>query len=296
MTVYLYDERRWIYEDPDVYAEFLEGSVTDLIVLVWGYRYTGIVGYKSDLVASDSRYTELLGRVIAAMHRRGIRVHASFQVCRINKATLARFPSYKRFPFYKNASKFVDVHNNEFQTFISDLMSESAKLPIAGVCLDYIRTSDYHNAEKNDISIGNIVKETFEKIKFINPECIVSSTTKPYIDLTYGDYKRSGRKAIHWANAGYHDVIFYMSYGNDNVNGVYGDPPDMDVVYKARKLTDTPVIVMASSYKKDSAGKSVPTDSEQFAKVLDSVFDEDDIAIYTGWLFTDEQAILVEQF
>ena len=287
MSIYLYDERRWIYEDPDTYAEFLEGSVTDLIVLVWGVRHTGVVGYTSDLVSSDGRYKELLGKVIAAMLKRGIRVHASFQACRINNATLTQFPPYKY------GGKFVDVHNLKFQAFISDLMSECAYLPIAGICLDHIRTKDYSNVEKNDISIGNIVKSTYEKIKYINPDCVVSSTTSPYKDFTHPKLKRTGRKAIHWANSGYHDILFDMKYGSNK--GEVGDPPDMSYVYKARKLTHVPVVVMVSSYRRKSKNDPVPTDAKKFSEVLDSVLDEEDLAIYTGWLFTKEQALLVEQ-
>jgi hypothetical protein len=73
-----------------------------------------------------------------------------------------------------------------------------------------------------------------------------------------------------------------MNYGNRI--SVYIDPPDKEVICKARKLTNVPVVVMVSSYKKDKKGKLVPTDSVQFAQVLDTVFNEENIAIYIGCL------------
>lgn len=73
-----------------------------------------------------------------------------------------------------------------------------------------------------------------------------------------------------------------MNYGN--YISVCIDPPDMDVICKARKLTNVPVVVMVSSYKKSKKRKLVPTDSVQFARVFDTVFNEKNITIYTGCL------------
>ena len=285
MSVYLFDERRWMSEDPETYADFLEGSITDIIVLVYGYRYGGVVGWKSRYIESDARYSDRLHKLIKAMATKGIRVHAAFQVCRINRKS--------KYIAHKQGSKFVDVHDLQFQKYISNLMSECASLPVHGICMDYIRTDDYRDAEKNDISIESIVRQSYQKIKLVNRNCIVSSTTAPYKDIIHPQLLKTGRKAIRWANNGYHDILFDMKYGGPK--GKAGDPPDMGQVYEARKLTNIPIVVMISSYKKDFDGKPLPTDAAQFARALNSVIDEDDLAIYTGWLFTEEQGLLVEQ-
>jgi len=246
----------------------------------------GAIGWKSRFIDSMDGVTESkLIDVIAAMNKRGIRVHAAFNTCRVDRKTI-----YKP---HRRGSQFVDVHNPEFQSFISDLVAECAELPVDGVCIDYFRTDDYTSPARNDASIETIVRMTYGKVKRIKPECVVSSTTTPYLDITHPQLKRTGRKAIRWANNGYQDILFDMNYGNRI--GVYGDPPDMGVIYKARKLTNVPVVVMVSSYKKDKKGKPVPTDSVQFARVLDTVFNEENIAIYTGWLFTNEHAALTRQ-
>lgn len=285
MTVYLYDERRWQKDDPSDYADFLHGSVTDVVVLVYGARKGGVIGWKSRLIDTAKPGKLQLLDFIKVMNKRGIRVHAAFQVCRVNRKS--------KFKAHSGRSKFVDVHNLKFQEFITNLMSECAALPVHGICMDYIRTDDYSDAEKNDVSIESIVRQAYQKIKLVNHKCIVSSTTAPYKDINHPQLLKTGRKAIRWANNGYHDILFDMKYGGPK--GKAGDPPDMGQVYEARKLTNVPIVAMIASYKKDVDGKPMPTDAAQFARVLNSVIDEDDIAIYTGWLFTEEQALLVEQ-
>lgn len=285
MTVYLFDERRWLEDDPHDYAEFLKDSVTDLIVLVYGARHSGVVGWRSRLIDTAINTKSKLLDLIEAMNERRIRVHAAFQVCRVNRKSI--------FKSHTKGSKFVDVHDLGFQNFIIDLMSECAALPVNGICMDYVRTDDYRKPEKNDDSIESIVKGAYQKIKLVNPQCTVSSTTSPYKDITHPKLRMNGRKAINWANNGYHDVLFDMKYGSNL--GEDGDPPDMSLVYKARELTDVPVIVMVSSFRRKSKNNPVPTDAQKFSEVLNSILDEEEIAIYTGWLFTKEQALLVEQ-
>lgn len=284
MAVYLFDERRWHKDDADEYAEFLKDSVTDLIVLVYGARHGGVIGWESDLIDTAISKSKL-PNLIEAMNKRGIRVHAAFQVCRVNRKSI--------FKPHTNGSKFVDVHDLNFQKFIVDLMSECATLPIDGICMDYVRTDDYRDPVKNDASIESIVKGAYQKIKSVNAQCVVSSTTSPYKDITHPKLLMTGRKAIQWANNGYQDILFDMKYGGNR--GEAGDPPDMSLVYKARELTDVPVIVMVSSFRRKSKSNPVPTDAQKFSEVLDSIADEEEIAIYTGWLFTKEQALLVEQ-
>ena len=286
MAVYLFDEKRWYEEDSDAYAEFLQDSISDLIVLAYGSSRGGAIGWKSKFIDSMSGVSDTkLLEVIASMNKKGIRVHVAFNTCRTDPKS--PFKSHKR------GSQFVDVHSSAFQEYISNLMAECAVLPVDGICIDYCRTDDKRNVKKNNASIEAIVSSAYKKIKLINKNCVVSSTTTPYRDVTHPDLIKTGRKAIAWANAGYQDILFDMNYGN--VKGVHGDPPDMYLVDQARKLTNVPVVVMVSSYKKNRKGAPVSTDAVLFAKVLDSVFAEDDIAIYTGWLFTEEQAALTRQ-
>lgn len=285
MSVYLFDERRWLSDDPQVYAKFLKGAVTDIIVLVYGYRHGGIVGYKSKYIESDNVYKNRLLSFINIMSASGIRVHAAFQVCRINRKKNLAVVGY--------GSKFYDIQNPEFQDYIVNLIGECATLPVNGICLDYIRTDDLWNPERNVRTLSEIVKNIYLRVKSINPDCIVSSTTSPYKDMTHPKLRKTGRRAIEWANSGYQDILFDMKYGGPK--GKAGDPPDMELVYKARELTTTPVIVMVSSYQKGSEGKPEPTSGVKFAKVLNTVFDENDVAIYTGWLFSDEQKVLTQQ-
>jgi len=239
------------------------------------------------------------------MNKVGIKVHAAFNTCR-SDATKGLFP-----PHYEG-SYLVDVHNPEFQVFISDLMGECAAISgIDGICLDYIR-ADYKDAdgtlisetdgERNDESIATIVRMTYEKVKAVNPECVVSSTTAPYYDIAHPKMVRSGRKAIDWANNGYHDILFEMNSGKywtleqpSHVVGATGDPPHLEeFTYKGRELLNDPekLIVMVSSYENTREGAVVPTDSVKWQAVLDAVKDEEELAIYTAWLFTDEHAAL----
>ena len=225
------------------------------------------------------------------MHSRGIRVHAAFNTCRAD-ATRGLFPPYKE------GAKFVDVHNPEFQEFISDLTADCAGQGVDGICLDYIRTMDLADPAKNDVSIENIVRMVYEKVKIVNPNCIVSSTTAPYYDTINPSAMKWGRKAINWANKGYQDVIFGMNYGQYWEHGVgsvgtLGDPPHMFLIDEGRKLMNDPekLIVMVGDYKV-VGGVPVPTTPTEFQLVLDAVSEEETIAIYTGWLFTNEHAAL----
>lgn len=286
MAVYLFDEKRWYEDEPEAYADFLHGAVTDLIVLVYGAWQGGAMGWKSRYIDSMSGISDTrLLDVIAAMHSRNIRVHAAFNVCIVN--------SKSGFKPHRLGSKFVDVHKPEFHAYIASLMAECAKLPVDGICIDYCRTDDFRDADKNDRSLASLVKLIYENVKYVNRDCVVSSATTPYLDLTHPELKKTGRKAIHWANNGFQDLLFDMNYGN--LKGKHGDAPDMSTVYNARKLTNTPIIVMVSSYKNGAKGVPFPTDAEQFSRVIDSVYSEDDVAIYTGWLFTEDQALLTSQ-
>lgn len=284
MAIYLYDERRWLKDSPEEYTDFLQGVVTDLIVLVYGFRHGGVIGYKSELISSPVRHQDRLNRLIEVAHSKGIRVHAAYQVCRKNKNA--------KFRPHRSGSKFLDIHDPEFRSFIVDIMEEGARQGVNGICMDYIRTDDFSNPSRNEAHLEDIVGRAYQAIKRVNNQCLVSSTTSPYRDITHPKLRKSGRNAISWANKGYQDVLFDMKYGS--LHGEAGDPPDMSLVYRARDLSRAPVIVMVSSYKIVDK-KPVPTGSEKFASVLDAVFYEDDFAIYTGWLFSEDQASLVRQ-
>ena len=302
-TVYLYDERKWCKKNVNTYADSIKGAVTDLIVLVYGHYNGGTMGWKSSLIPHTSWRAAIpknqLRALIAAMHSRGIRVHAAFNTCR-QDATGGLFPPI---PIRNKHKTFVDVHNPVFQEFISDLTAECAGQGVDGICLDYIRTIDLSNPAKNDVSIENIVRMVYEKVKIVNPNCIVSSTTAPYYDTVNPTAKKWGRKAINWANKGYQDIIFDMNYGPYHKNGVGprlgkdGDPPHMSYIYEGRKLMNNPekLVVLAGSYKVIGKGKTVPTDSVQFAKVLDTVAAEETIGIYTGWLLSNQQIALLKE-
>ena len=295
MAVYLFDEKRWYEENVNTYADSIKGAVTDLIVMVYGHYAGGTMGWKSSLIPPISWGAVILGNqltvLISAMHSRGIRVHAAFNTCRAD-ATRGLFPPHTP------GGKFVDVHNPVFQTFISDLVAECAEtLPIDGVCLDFIRTDDYTsprdsagNIPKNDASIENIVRMVYEKTKAVKPECIVSSTTTPWRDITHPTLSLTGRKAINWANAGIQDIIFGFEYGK---------PPNLETQniegVRALITNGTPFIGMYANYTKDGSGLIIPVTPAQFQEVLDTVSHEETIAIYTGWLLTDEHIALLEE-
>ena len=287
MAVYLFDEKRWYEENVNTYADSIKGAVTDLIVMVYGHYAGGTMGWKSSLIPHISWGAVILGNqltvLISAMHSRGIRVHAAFNTCRVD-ATRGLFPPHQE------GSKFVDVHNPEFQEFISDLTADCAGKGVDGICLDFIRTDDVADPAKNDVSIENIVRMVYEKVKIVNPESIVSSTTVPYLDITHPSLLKRGRKAINWANKGYQDIIFGFEYGI---------PPNPAVMafddVRALILNNVPYVAMVACYDRNAAGAAISQTSAQFQSVLDGVSDEETIAIYTGWLFTNEHIALLKE-
>jgi len=127
----------------------------------------------------------------------------------------------------------------------------------------------------------------YEKVKAVKPDCIVSSTTVPWLDITHPSLIRQGRKAINWANAGIQDIIFGFEYGI---------PPNPEVMQfdaiRALITTNVPYYAFIGCYDREEDGTAISQTSAQFQSVLDAVSNEETIGIYTGWLFTNEHAAL----
>ena len=235
----LWDFSRWKSLDPN-YPAFLESlGITDLLALV--------------KVGDD------LDTIIPDMHARGIKVHASFEVC-------------KPVEGYPDIGAFADVYDVGFQNYISTYMAEHAATA-DGVCLDYIRTGNT-DGRINLIPIKEIVRKTYHKVSLVNPSGIVSCAANPYNDyediITLTDsgnlMYHNGRDPVTWINEGIMDIAFDMNYG-----APFGGIPDMDRIRKTQQLVTDPksIACLGTNTQKDENGIGYP--SENLGAVLSEI-------------------------
>ena len=295
-TAYLFDEEQWYLQDTETYARSIKGIFTDIMIMVYGHHMGGTMGFESSAMplyisGSNPISKTKLSKVIPIFHKHGIRVHALFNACR-SDATRGKYQP--RVSGQKPHHGLVDARIVQFQNDIATITADCVKLGVDGINLDFIR-NDYTlnggvsaNEKENNEAIQSIVQKVYDRVKSINPACLVSTTTVPYYDITNELMRRSGRKAINWANAGIQDIIFGFEYGI---------PPNPEIMQfkKIRELvtTDVPYIAMVGNWTRDGAGTTIPQTPDQFTSVLDAVKGEQNICIYHAASLIDEHKELL---
>jgi uncharacterized lipoprotein YddW (UPF0748 family) len=224
----------------------LKSHMNVIMPQVYNHGYTS---YQSTFIpmlpkAQKNRY-DPLGYILKKAHEVGLEVHAWFCIAllpvedvepllRENPDFGARAPGDDDWQYFKR-TKFViaNIHNNEFQEFIINMMIELImKYDIDGLQYDYIRAvkTSYDNTSEKEFqekfgkrlidattdelhtwhaeAVENIVKRTTEKARKIRPEIIISAAIDPDIEHIWPQ----GQDSRKWAREKIVDLVITMDY------------------------------------------------------------------------------------
>lgn len=211
--------------------------------------------------------------------------------------------------------KAFDVHDLNFQEFISSLVAEVVlRYPVQGVNLDYLRTmgccrslscideykqvtgrrllSDW-NIRKipgvdssaliswQESTIRKILTLVFKKVRAIRRDVLISIDAVPY----YGGIKYEGQQSLKWADAGLADVVYSMDY---RLNPDYATLRNLQSSMKRPEA----IVPIIGNYDVNSDGNVIPrsgaTVTELFTKAR-SISRQNGVSVYLYSMLSDEQ-------
>jgi len=248
--------------------------------------------YPTSLAETDPKLDSVitvydpLTYLIQKAHSLGIEVHPWFTVMRRENI---RHPSF----FSEGAPDgSYDVHNQEFRTFITDLMVDLVRrYDVDGVNLDYIRAMGLCTAEScqadykrttgsnfwpdyylrgimgparsrleqwQDKAVRDIVDNFSKRAKDIKPNLVISVDGHP--KPRTGHRPLEGRDEISWMNDGLIDVVFAMDY-RETI-----DYETIDAVRKDLRRPDRLIVLFGNYDRMNNAAPAIPRKGTLVAK------------------------------
>jgi len=178
---------------PAYAAKLKAANVNNLQALALGFWKGGTIGYQvpsTGWLQASSPVVPVTAfqALIDAMAVEGISVTAVFNTTWWESTKNPQNGFAALFPAHMTGSKFVDIHNTAWQTWISDVAGETiTALPaLHGIMFDFVRTEHYDvngndldqaGRDANVASMHATMQACYNKVKAANPNASVESWT-----------------------------------------------------------------------------------------------------------------------